>query len=1347
MRNLKKILALVMALVMSMSLVTIANAADFTDNDDISYEEAADVMNAIGVIEGYEDGSFDPNGTLVREEAATLVTRMLLGSNASNLGIESSSFDDVAMTRWSAPAIEYCVSLGIIDGAGDGNFYPRGQLTAVAFAKVLLTALGYDADTEGLVGTTWSVNTAALAMEVGLDDGIEDLTWNAAITREQAAQMALNTIKAPLVAYESGVTVVVGDTPVSFGSGDAYYITTTLAREQRISDEQLSNSNDYTVEFGERYFPNLRLNREADEFERPSHTWVYESQEIGSYVDYDLLVETYTEGVDGRTLYELLGRTTIQDYGLTYYVDGVVTTLNKNDLVRSNTQDVGATGNGVLTQVFVDHDDEEIIITSINTYLAQANADYSESTETVSLNVFTTEDGVPRTVDSVDVPEAADVTADQFMLVNMSGKDRTNNRLEVVKISDVEIITDATVTKFSTSGGGDATGEESLFTEVTADGEEYSANAEAHYDVDVLNLYDNSLLTDMSYNIYLDQYGYAIGVDLFEGELNYVFITGYDRLSSNISVRTARAAAIFLDGRMEEITVNVTNTNKNINRLDTDGDGNTLDDNPYYTEWTNGVGSDDGVRALNRWYSYTENNGTYTLRPVDMFTSNLTGEPVINSANVRLDDAETEDTGVRAYGNDDSIYIIAEAGQVDTSNGDDDTITDVNGLYTGVQNVDIKLTDEARADVTEANVFTVYDDDNYIVASIVLGEAQGSVANYAYILTNAKSEGIENGYYYWEFDAVLGGEIVTLTARSEYSDTFYDLKKGTVQELRFDGDYVVGVEDVDDIYTNNTREIKDERVYFVDVNNIDPTGTDGILYLRGNTLYSSENDVGLAIVNGAPAVVIQDVNNKTDVKTEYGSVSEAIAALGDPSSEDGLQYQGKIIAVLDDLGRAEWVIFDSNTPVSSSNQGGFTDNGSDTRLPSYTDLPVRVQTSLGAQTGNGRYDASTGTLYLQFTGLTDGASVVDMGQILVQDSFGSGRYYTLNDVDVIRNDAAGTETSYVVELDFNATELTGNYIVLNNTITVTTGATSVDEWYVKYVPGTNVDFAAKQDTVDNADNQRIDFTLGVPDGMSSVTYAGGASQKVDGITPALGTISTDTAYSVFTEFSVSAAQPVIAVNISGQTYSVKADWSDADLGTGIASVNMTSAQANQTAAAGGTIASNMVLNVALTEAATTGDEVEVSYRINNGAVTSKTSAALTAGDMTATVTLDASTDIGTINTATTVEIVEVVLKRDVTISAFADSASNLAGTTPTIAVTDRAGNTIYDGDTVEVGTRLTVSVTFTGATISGTGIQLNMNGGTPTAAITSVPANPVTFEYTVVNGANTITITATDVTP
>ena len=140
-------------------------------------------------------------------------------------------------------------------------------------------------------------------------EGLEDGISSAVLTREEAAQMALNAIKSPLVAYENDVTVMVGDTPVSFGSGDAYYITTTLAREQRISDAQLSNSKEYTVEFGEKYFPNLRLIREADEFERPSHTWTYNGDEIGAYTDYDLQVASYTEAITGRDLYDLLGRT------------------------------------------------------------------------------------------------------------------------------------------------------------------------------------------------------------------------------------------------------------------------------------------------------------------------------------------------------------------------------------------------------------------------------------------------------------------------------------------------------------------------------------------------------------------------------------------------------------------------------------------------------------------------------------------------------------------------------------------------------------------------------------------------------------------------------------------------------------------------------------------------------------------------------------------------------------------------------------------------------------------------------------------------------------------------------
>ena len=932
MRNLKKILALVMALVMSMSLVTIANASDFTDADDITYEEAADVMSTIGVINGMDDGSFDPHGTLTREQAAKLVTYMLLGDNAERLGIERSTFKDVAVTRWSAPAIEYCVSLGIIDGAGDGNFYPAGQLTAAAFAKVLLTAIGYNSQKEVLVGSAWSVNVSALAAEVGLDNGIEDLSWSAPITREEAAQMALNAICAPLVAYDNGMTVDVNGTPVTVGSGDAYYVTTTLAREQRIDDRQLSNSNDYTVEFGEKYFPRLRLVRETDAFERPSHTWVYENTELGTYVDYELLAVdgTYTEAVTGRDLYDLLGRSTIDDYGLTYYVDGVVdTTINAKNMIRGNNVEYNTTGNGVLTQVFVDHDEEEIVITSINTWLAQANADYNESSETLSLKVFENNaNGTTKIVDVADVPNIVDVTEDQFVLVNMSGKDTNSaNNLEVVKISDVEIMSDVAISKFSQSGG--------FFTKLTADGEEYSASAEAHYDDEVLNAYDQQLLTDMSYNVYLDQYGYAIGVDLFEGTLNYVFITGYDRGTSHISIKTAQAGAIFLDGTMKEITVNVTNTNKNIDKVD--------GANSYFQQW-----SGDGDVSENNWYTYTESNGTYTLKPATRsFATNYSAAlTTIKSDYVYVDDTHFHTT--RAYGNDDSIYITVEAGTVDESTWSGgtvgtgtqykDAIVDVNGLYTGVQSVEIEMTPDVKQQVPDY-VYTLYDSDNYIIASIVLGEAQGSVNNYAYILSTAKSEELKSdGYYYWEFDAVVDGQKVTLQAKTEYPSVFTALSKYHVQELRYDGEYVTDVKPIanTDIYTNKAANINGEDIYDVGhtVSNSylhdehttcsQTTGNriNGTFTLTGRTLWTNKggNDVGLTFASeSAPVVLVQREGvrgGKVEPKTINTSLNAVEGLLADANAtQDGTQFAGRIVAVLNSQGVAQWAVIISDTTM------------------------------------------------------------------------------------------------------------------------------------------------------------------------------------------------------------------------------------------------------------------------------------------------------------------------------------------------------------------------------------------------------------------------------------------------
>ena len=106
----KKFLSLVLALVMTMSLVTVsAGAKDFTDSSKITYSEAVDVMSAVKVIDGYAEGDFRPTATL------------------------------------------------------SGN----------AFMKMLLGALGYDSSIEGYTGANWSIAVAKQAINAGLNKSLK----------------------------------------------------------------------------------------------------------------------------------------------------------------------------------------------------------------------------------------------------------------------------------------------------------------------------------------------------------------------------------------------------------------------------------------------------------------------------------------------------------------------------------------------------------------------------------------------------------------------------------------------------------------------------------------------------------------------------------------------------------------------------------------------------------------------------------------------------------------------------------------------------------------------------------------------------------------------------------------------------------------------------------------------------------------------------------------------------------------------------------------------------------------------------------------------------------------------
>ena len=192
---------------MSMSLVTISNAA-FADAKDIDNKEAVEVMNALGVLVGDDKGNFNADANLTRAQAAKIICAILLGQTAAdNLNL-TASFSDAS--GWAESYIAYCASQGIVAGVGDGKFDPNGQLTGYQFAKMLFVALGYDASLESMTGADWQVNVAKLALSAGLNKDL-DISLSKVLTRDEAAQMAFNTLTATLVTYSNGVNVSTSD--------------------------------------------------------------------------------------------------------------------------------------------------------------------------------------------------------------------------------------------------------------------------------------------------------------------------------------------------------------------------------------------------------------------------------------------------------------------------------------------------------------------------------------------------------------------------------------------------------------------------------------------------------------------------------------------------------------------------------------------------------------------------------------------------------------------------------------------------------------------------------------------------------------------------------------------------------------------------------------------------------------------------------------------------------------------------------------------------------------------------------------------------------------------------------
>lgn len=204
----KKFISIALAAVMTTSMAAVSvNAADFTDEgSSIKYGEAVDVVSALNIMGKSSDGTFAPDDMLTRGEATKIICNMMLGNIAVNA--ENTEFSDVSADNIYAPYIEYCASNGIISGYGDGTFNPDGFVTGDEFLKMLIMALGYNSAQEGISGSNWAKQVETLSDNLGLTKGNNNFVGSENITCQEACLYILNTLKSDMVTYNGSAVAV-----------------------------------------------------------------------------------------------------------------------------------------------------------------------------------------------------------------------------------------------------------------------------------------------------------------------------------------------------------------------------------------------------------------------------------------------------------------------------------------------------------------------------------------------------------------------------------------------------------------------------------------------------------------------------------------------------------------------------------------------------------------------------------------------------------------------------------------------------------------------------------------------------------------------------------------------------------------------------------------------------------------------------------------------------------------------------------------------------------------------------------------------------------------------------------
>ena len=784
----KKLLAMVLALVMTLSLAVSANAA-FKDADKVadSYEEAVAVLNGMGVFKGYEDGSFQPQGDITRAEVAAIVYRVYtkdVKDSKASLYATYNKFSDMTGAGWAAGYIGYCANAELVKGYPNGTFQPSGKVTGYEVLAMILRAIGYDKNGE-FSGADWALHVAQTAQQAGVLKNIKGVDLNAAASRELVAEMLFRAIAdAKMVTYTA-----------AFG-----YQTVSLGGDKLVKDNDTLGKQNFELD---------KNTKTQDNWGRPTVTWTYNVGDKKTVLDVEPDA-TFTVATAQCDICKALDEDTSAKIVETY-TNGVSSTTAVTYKATATTTKVGAQGE--LLEYYAVEGGYRLVV--IDTYLAKVvkvtdakldSQDHVRSEAKLELEVYGHSDYAKKNLvlEGSD-GENFDNAKDEYVLVYINDKDAQNS--EVVKTVT------ATTAKY--------TGVSYKEDEIKLDNEWVKFACKYAEDEDALNDFGKL-------DIFYDLYDNVIGTLLVDADKTVVVIDSMFAPASHEDgesvfkaklVDTDADAKTFTVDTLNQDNVNPEGTNKNVLKASDIAGKNDVNKKDYPTAYdklfTYTVNDDETLKLVSVDDSSLGINAFTDISNKDRYVYYYADEAAYNShtsSKVRFTDEtiflvhENDGTYTSTTGDKmedieaDGIEVIVKNGYAQVVYLYDDIYrtSDVNQVYVPIQKitkiVDQKINGETvkclqvQVIPTDGDEYTVYmplDDDEFtsISDALAYGKAHKTDVKVGGFFLNAvylKDTTVVAGFTYGEKDYTvdLVAAIKKGTVTLDDSDaTAFDLSK------------------------------------------------------------------------------------------------------------------------------------------------------------------------------------------------------------------------------------------------------------------------------------------------------------------------------------------------------------------------------------------------------------------------------------------------------------------------------------------------------------------------------------------------------------------------------------------